>query len=447
MSVAVMKTKAETSLDEDFQKLRDRLPGGSGVLAVRNAAHQLFAERGLPHRRIEEWKYTDLRNAMKEALPVSIGDETPVTIADLIVALGPFAHVDAQRVVFVNGNFRKELSSVDAQSGVSVESLADKLEASGDADSGLLGEFGEGAPDDDVIVALNTAYSTDGTVVQVEPGAKIEKPLLLVYMRAGREAAFTAVRNVIEVGAGAEAQIIEAFVSLPGAADAGQANAVTRISVADGAKVAHAKCAADHGGQVTHLGNWAVHLGKEAQYDGFQLTQGVSLARHQIFVTFGGENARLDLSGIFLGRNNDHIDTTLVVDHAVPSCESRELFKGVLDDRARGIFQGKIIVKQIAQKTDGKQMSQALLLSPDAEFDSKPELEIFADDVACGHGATCMELDHDLMFYCRSRGIPEDVARVLLIESFIGEAIEKIEDEAVREAFTASAVSWLAAKK
>ena len=167
------------------------------------------------------------------------------------------------------------------------------------------------------------------------------------------------------------------------------------------------------------------------------------MARNQIFVAFDGENTKLDLSGVFLGRGRDHIDTTLVVDHAVPSCESRELFKGVLDDRSRGVFQGKIIVQQIAQKTDGKQMSQGLLLSPDAEFDSKPELEIFADDVACGHGATCTELDKDLMFYCESRGIPPDIARGLLIESFIGEAVEKIDDETIVEAVMEFARGWL----
>jgi Fe-S cluster assembly protein SufD len=146
-----------------------------------------------------------------------------------------------------------------------------------------------------------------------------------------------------------------------------------------------------------------------------------------------------------LGRGSEHIDTTLVVDHAVPGGESRELFKGVLADRARGVFQGKVIVRPNAQKTDGKQMAQALLLSPDAEFDSKPELEIFADDVVCGHGSTSAEIDEDLLFYMLSRGIPRGEARALLIESFIGEAIDKVEDESLREALSAMAKSRLAA--
>jgi Fe-S cluster assembly protein SufD len=193
----------------------------------------------------------------------------------------------------------------------------------------------------------------------------------------------------------------------------------------------------------THLGSWRVHLGQDAVYRGFHLTSDLALARNDASVTFTGPGAKLDFSGCFLGRGREHVDSTLVVDHAVPGCESRELFKGVLDDRARGIVQGKVIVRPHAQKTDGKQMAQALILSPDAEFDSKPELEIYADDVVCGHGSTAAELDEELLFYCRSRGIPLDDARALLIESFVGEAFDKIEDEAVRQALLGTALDWL----
>ena len=186
-------------------------------------------------------------------------------------------------------------------------------------------------------------------------------------------------------------------------------------------------------------------LGENARYRAFQLTAATGLARNGVFALFDGEGAKLDISGAFLGRGSEHIDTTLVVDHAVRGGESRELFKGVLADRARGVFQGKVIVRPDAQKTDGKQMAQALLLSPDAEFDSKPELEIFADDVVCGHGSTSAEIDEDLLFYMLSRGIPRAEARALLIESFIGEAIDKVEDERLREALSEIARSRLAA--
>ncbi|MCH9765552.1 MAG: SufD family Fe-S cluster assembly protein, partial [Alphaproteobacteria bacterium] len=176
----------------------------------------------------------------------------------------------------------------------------------------------------------------------------------------------------------------------------------------------------------------------------FHFTAGTGLARSDGLIQFRGERSKLDFSGVFLGREQDHIDTTLVIEHLVPHCESRELFKGVLNDNARGIFQGKVMVAQAAQKTDGKQMAQALMLSPNAEFDSKPELEIYADDVLCGHGSTSAELDDDLLFYLRSRGIPKDHARALLIESFVGEALDCVVEDGVRAALTALAKQWLA---
>lgn len=439
MGVAVMKTKAEQAFAETFKAVEARLPGGAAVQNARRAAAERFDALGLPHRRIEEWKYTDLRVAMKEALPAQVGDATALTVADVIVALGPLAHLDSHRVVYVNGSYRKDLSSTGQLEGVAIEQMAAALEAGSSGDIELAGSGDSGS---DAVIALNTAYMTDGAIVRVHAEAELGKPILLVFVRAGSQPGYSAVRNSVEIGAKAKAHIIEAFVNVPGASSDGQTNAATRIVVGDDANVSHIKCAADAGG-VTHLSNWRIELGARTEYRGFQLTQGVGLARNQSFVSFGGENAKLDLSGIFLGRDRNHIDTTLVVDHAVPSCESRELFKGVLDGAAKGIFQGKIIVQQIAQKTDGKQMAQALLLSPDAEFNSKPELEIFADDVACGHGSTVAELDRDLMFYCRSRGIPEDVARGLLTESFLGEAIEQVEDEAVQEALMAFARNWL----
>jgi Fe-S cluster assembly protein SufD len=231
-------------------------------------------------------------------------------------------------------------------------------------------------------------------------------------------------------------------VVLPGATHDAQLNALTDVTVANGATLHHAKVAVDEG-KALHLSNCDVTLDANATYRNFQFSTGLGLARNGLNVIFEGEGSKLDISGAYLARRAEHIDTTLVVDHAVPRCESRELFKGVLDDHGRGVFQGKIIVRPDAQKTDGKQMSQALMLSEDAEFDSKPELEIYADDVVCGHGTTSAELDADLLFYCRSRGIPEKEARALMIESFIGEAIEKVANEQLRDALAAYAMQWL----
>ncbi|MEO1205595.1 MAG: Fe-S cluster assembly protein SufD [Pseudomonadota bacterium] len=436
MSVAIMKTKAEQAFSDAYSQVAEQLPGSDDVRVLRKKAIGEFDALGLPHRRIEEWKYTDLRNQLKEALPVGISDETTLTIADVIVALGPFAHVDAHRAVIVNGRFRGELSSLQDVSGVEVRSVADALGTTSEALKS------RSAPRDDAVLALNTAYVTDGVMLDIANGTTLQKPLMLVHLRAGKAAQFNAIRHVISVGDEADASIIEAFVTLPGAARDGQVNAASDVTVGDGATLHHVKLCSDTGA-VTHLANWMVNLGASCTYRGFLQTQGVSLARHQVLATFNGEDAKLDLSGAFLGADQDHIDMTVVVNHDVPGCESRELFKGVLQDRARGVVQGKVVVQPIAQKTDGKQMAQVLMLSPDTEFDSKPELEIYADDVACGHGSTVAEIDADLLFYCRSRGIPDAMARVLLTESFIAEAIEQVEIEPIQDALMASAREWL----
>jgi Fe-S cluster assembly protein SufD len=284
---------------------------------------------------------------------------------------------------------------------------------------------------------------TDGAVVRVASKAQLARPVLLVFARAGGPGRLVTTRNIVQVATGASATLIEAHVTLAGATE-GQDNALSEVAVGDDAALTHIKVTLSGAERATHLSTWMVGLSAAATYRAFQLTAGTALVRNAMFVTFTGEGASVDLSGVFLGRRNEHIDTTLVVDHAVPGCISRELFKGVLADRARGVFQGKVIVRPNAQKTDGKQMAQVLMLSEEAEFDSKPELEIHADDVVCGHGSTSADIDEDLLFYMRARGIGLVEARALLIESFIGEAIDKVEDEAVRTAIAGIAKARLA---
>jgi Fe-S cluster assembly protein SufD len=437
MTVAVTRTKAEQAYSENFEAVAAKLPGGRAVADARKAAIGAFAGLGFPHRRIEEWKYTDLRSAVKEALPPAIADATPVTVSELESALEGLAALDAHRVVFVNGTHRPDLSAVNTEKGLEIGPLAFALgRSAGDA------SINSSAPGQDAVIALNTAFVTDGAVVRIGKGASLAKPVLLVFVRAGNEPRLVTTRNSVKVGDGARATIIEAHVSLPGAG-AGQANTLSEIAVGDGAGVAHLKCTLEGGG-TSHVASALATLGAETRYRVFHLTAGTGLVRNTVLATFKGEGAKLDISGCFLGRGSEHIDTTLVVDHAVPGCESRELFKGVLADKARGVFQGKVIVRPDAQKTDGKQMAQVLMLSDDAEFDSKPELEIYADDVVCGHGSTAAELDSDMLFYLRARGIPLAEARRMLIESFVGEALDKVEDEHLREALSAMTLGRLA---
>ena len=436
MNVTTLKTKAESQLRDQFDTASAQLPGAGWVTALRAKAIDAFAAVGLPSRRVEEWKYTDLRERLRDVPAPPAPSTRKITATDLDRALGSLAALDAERIVLVDGVYREDLSKVAGGSAIELMSLAALLAK---APAWLESKF---ATDGGPVVALNTAFMSDGVLLTVRKDQDAGKPVLLVHVRASGEANATAVRNVIAIEANSKLTLIEAHVALDGAARGALTNVVTDVAVADGATCHHIKSLVDNLG-TTHLATWNTKIGKDAVYRGFQLTASPALARNDINITYGGEGGKLDLSGAFLARGSEHIDTTLVVDHAVPHCESRELFKGVLDGRAHGVFQGKIIVRPDAQKTDGKQMSQALMLSPDAQFSSKPELEIYADDVVCGHGATCTEIDEDLMFYCRSRGIAPEIARAMLTESFVGEAVEKIEDEALRDAISTLAIGWL----
>jgi Fe-S cluster assembly protein SufD len=435
MTVTLTKTAAETALAEEFDRIYTRLPGGRAVAAVRRDAMATFRARGLPHRRVEEWKYSDLRAAQKEALPLAVIDDTNVATKDLNAALGPLAALDAHRLVFVNGHYRAELSKIEPQAGCDIRPLSQALKGLNDEIATLI--LKPVGPETESVTALNAALATDGAVFNLS--GKLDKPILVVHAQAGSTPRHVVTRSMIALLPDGAATVIEAFVTLPGAIS-GQTNAAMEVAVADRASLTHVQVAIGAGQHVTSC---APTIAADATYRAFHYTAGSAFVRNQAFPLFAGEGGKLDVSGVMLCRGKEHCDTTLVIDHAVPGCESRELFKTVLDDRARSVFQGKVIVRPDAQKTDGKQMSQALMLSEDAEFDSKPELEIYADDVVCGHGATCTEIDADMMFYLQARGIPPDQARALLIQSFIGEAIEKVEHEALRDALSEMALTWL----
>jgi Fe-S cluster assembly protein SufD len=473
MSVTVTRTRAEQGFAEAFEAAAAMLPGGEATAARRRAALGVFWALGLPHRRIEEWKYTDLRAAIRRALPPALGWPLELAAHDLATALGALAELDAVRLVFVDGAYRGELSSAAEAAAVGIEVASLRAELAADRAERLATLA---APGQDAVIALNTAFAGDGAVLRLPTGARLARPLLLVFARAGREPRLITTRNVLELGAGAAACVIEAHVALAGAA-AGQANTLSAVSLADGSRLHHAKVtlegaadtadgeaasaasraassAASRSGAgskslareaSTHLASTIVTLGARASYRVFQLTAATSLVRNHLSIAFAGEGGELDITAAFLGRGREHVDTTLVVDHAVPGCTSRELVKGVLAEEARGVFQGKVIVRPGAQKSDGKQMAQALLLSASAEFDSKPELEINADDVVCGHGSTAAEIDPDVLFYLRARGIPLAAARAMLIESFLGEALDKVEDAHLKGALAAIVTRRLAA--
>jgi Fe-S cluster assembly protein SufD len=248
----------------------------------------------------------------------------------------------------------------------------------------------------------------------------------------------------VKIGKGARATLVENFVAADGA-KAYQAHDAVLLSIGDGAELTQVRLMAD-GTDAVNVTSAIIAIGARVKFNLFNMTAGGAVSRFQGFVTMAGERSELNVNGVNLLKGTQHGDTSLVVDHAVPHCTSREVFRAVIDDRAHSVFQGRIIVRHHAQKTDGKMMTRALLLSDEAEADNKPELEIFADDVTCGHGATAGALDESLLFYLRARGLPEKAAQALLIQAFVGEAIEGIADDNLREAVMAAAERWLEAR-
>ncbi len=445
MSAEILKTRAEQGFAEQFTTGKSGLPGAGNAWAdgLRDAAWETYASAGLPHARVEEWKYTDLRRLLKDAYPPVPALSEALNGEDVSEDLGrELASLDCHRLVILDGQFRPELSDVKGLEGRGeVISLGEALSNPSDLLKATLAQVNP--PKGDAVIALNTALMTGGIVLRVEDNAELEKPVHIVHLFAARDAASVTSRNVITIGAGARVTLLESYVS-HGSVPV-QRNVVSELVAGDKSEVHHVKFQNENL-ESAHLTSWMTRLGADVIYSAFQFSIGAAVARNQIFVTFAGEGSSSHVSGAVMARANQHNDTTMLIDHAVPACESREFNKLVLDGSARGIVQCKAIVQKNAQKTDGHQMAQALLLSEMAEFDSKPELEIFADDVVCGHGSTSGQVDDELMFYLRARGIPEPQARALLIAAFVGEAIEKIEHEPIREAFLKMAETWLASE-
>jgi FeS assembly protein SufD len=443
LPVQQFRTKAEQAYLDLFEAAGNALPGARDpfVSGLRTKAIQAYGRLGLPHRRIEAWKYTDLRARLADVNPLMKADGAVVSEGALSQALGvEIASLPAYRLVFTEGDLRADLSDIAGlkSAGIEAVSLAQALEKPPVWLKKTLGQVDAGA--EDATVALNTALMTGGIALRIGEGVILDKPIHLVHLDGLGEPASIFTRNVVVLEPGSTATVLESFGSLglPGL----QRNAVTELKLGAKSAVKHVKVQRERN-DALHLSTFLVELGADARYDAFQFSTGAALARNQIYLRFAGEGAATDLSGAFLLRDRQHCDTTLLVEHRVPHCVSRELFKGVLDGESRGVFQGKIIVSPGAQKTDGKQMAGALLLSETAEFDSKPELEIFADDVVCGHGSTSGQIDEDLLFYLEARGIPEQAARALLIQAFVGEALERIEDEALRDALAKASAAWL----
>ncbi|MBN2752812.1 MAG: Fe-S cluster assembly protein SufD [Rhodospirillaceae bacterium] len=426
-----------TPLLQDYAKISASLPGvhDSRVATLRAMAAESYRTQGLPHARVEAWRYTRLKDL--ETLPFScaaaLSDVSePVEGAGLAGAV--------LRIVLVNGQYVESLSSQVDIPGLAVGCLREALDAGDDAVIQALDGGGAdfaGAP----LAALATAYMDDGVVVRVAEGVSVA-PLVEVVALATVDVmphlAFP--RFLLLLGAGAEMTLVETFTGPAKGVYA--VNAVTDLCMGEGARLNHYVLQAQ-GAEATHVSLGRCAVPAKAHYEGFVLQLGAKTARHEMRLKMQGVGGEAKLHGAYAVRGEATCDTTTVVDHIAEETITDQVFKGILDDKSHGIYQGRVHVHRNAQRINGNQLHKALLLSRSARVDCKPELEIYADDVKCSHGATVGELDDDQVFYLQARGIDVVTARALLLRAFLGEALDMISVDAVRTAFGAHATGWL----
>lgn len=418
MQTGMKLSVAEAALCEAYNHVLGELPGDGTVLAARDVLISDFKDAGLPTRRTEAWHYTDLR-ALLRAVPTFDPAASAARLAPL---------VEGATVLSVVNGIAEARGTVE---GVTLRTFADAL-ADGTAAAGLVAR-----DRDDTIGRINGAFVRDGFVLDFPAGTDLSAPL---EIQAVQNAGQTHTRFPVTFGANAKATVIERHAAVGDSA--AFVTTVSDISLAEGADITwiifQGQGAAD-----THLGQIRITLGADAKLRLFIINAGGKLVRQEIHVVVAGEDSGLILRGINLLGGETHNDLTFTVGHDVPNTTSSEVIRNVIFDRAHGVFQGQIRVAPDAQKTDAKMSCNTLLLSDEADFSAKPELEIFADDVQCGHGATVIDIDHTQLFYLMARGIPENKARAMLVNAFVAEIVEELEDEPLVEALEGIIAEWL----
>jgi Fe-S cluster assembly protein SufD len=405
---------------------------GAGWLVDLNAqGRRRYVEAGWPHARTESWKYTNLNALAAAEFDLASGEGGGVS-EDRVLA------IEAPRVVLVNGVLQPGLSDLNRlPEGVTVRRLAEVSETERHAVAALLQEVDstDGLP----LAALNAATLSDGLVLDIADDATPETPVHLISIGSGENTSF-APRFLIRAGADSFADVIESHVGC--GAEVYFSNVVAQVTVGKGATLGHYKVQNEALGAF-HIALTTAEVAEGGVYDNFVLSLGSRLARNEIRGLIVGGRVEFRVNGAYMAAGTQHLDNTTFIDHAAAGSRSREVYKGVLAGSSRGVFQGKILVRPDAQHTDGYQMNRAMLMSDKAEVNSKPELEIYADDVRCSHGATVGELEEEPVFYLQSRGIDRDTARQLLVAAYIDDAINEIHSEPVRDAMKKLASYWL----
>jgi len=410
----------------DFQQTLDQPEPGS-VRDLRQAGMETFAEMGFPAPRTEDWKYTSLQPISSVPFrQAAAGDASRVCLEEL----ASFCHGAEgwTNLVFVDGTYCPRLSSPEgAPQGLRVRTMQDALASE---DAGLMALLGKLIPaSQNGFAALNAAFLRDGALIDATPGAQVEKPVHLVFVSAAGARTAVYPRIVVSAGAGSSLTVVESFFGM--ARDAYLTDSVTELSVGEGAQVEYYRVQHESV-EGFHISQMQVRQQADSFFSATTVNAGGRLVRNALNVVLDGERCQTTLNGLTMVDGERHVDNHTVIDHARPSCESRELYKAVLDGRARSVFSGRIIVRPDAQQTDASQTCRNLLLSTNATVDARPQLEIFADDVKCTHGATVGQLSEEELFYLRSRGLDQAVATQLLTFGFANDIIARIKPEPIR---------------
>jgi Fe-S cluster assembly protein SufD len=409
---------------ESFERLRPRLGDGHWLAPVRRAAMDRFTELGFPTTDHEDWRFTNVAPIAATAFAPA---KTP-SVLPSASDLRPFTFGEPCRLVFVNGHYCPALSLTPSVAGLKIASIGESLKSDGPDSQSQLAKHAR--YDDQAFVALNTAMFEDGASVQIAPNAIIPGPIHLLYVFVPDEQPSVAYpRNLIVAGLGSQATVVESYIGLSDGVYL--SNAVTELVLGENAVVDHYHVQRESP-KAFHVSTLHLQQDRSSTVSSLSVSLGGSLTRNDIVAVLGGEGGDCTLNGLFMGEDKQHVDNHLRVEHVAPHCHSWEYYKGVLDGQAKGVFTGRIVVHKGAQKTDAKQTNMNLLLSEGAQIDTKPQLEIFADDVKCTHGATIGQIDADALFYLRARGISELDARNLMVYAFAGESLGQIKIDSLR---------------
>jgi Fe-S cluster assembly protein SufD len=424
----IVATQVSENYLESFQQFEESAAGHGlpWLRKLRSDAFARFCEVGFPTTHDEDWRFTNVsaiartpfRLIPKGRFRLSPADLEPYRVAGV-----------GHQLVFVNGRFARELSLLGAlPKGVEIGSLAEEISAHPEAIQPYLERY----PDlgRDAFSALNTAFLEDGAYVHIRKGALVEEPICLLFVSAGDGApSMSHPRNLIVAEENSQATIAEDYVSFDDGAVF--SNTVTVLAAGDHAVLSHYMIERENR-RAVNVSTLRIQQGRSADIASHSVLLGGDLVRNNVHPVLAGEGGECLINGLFIGAGDQHLDNYMLVEHASPRCSSRQFYNGVLDERASGVFHGRIIVHPDAQKTDAKQTNRNLLLSDSAQIDTKPQLEIYADDVKCTHGATIGQIEADALFYLRSRGIDEVSARKLLLVAFAGECLDRMKPGPVR---------------